>query len=61
MNCACRSEETETPSVIVPHNGVQTENKEDRRDSEKLNIMCSSIVIKVQNGGVARHGKGGCK
>ena len=61
MNCTCRSEETETPSVIVPHNGVQTENKEDRRDSEKLNITCSSIVTKVQNGGVTRHGKGGCK
>ena len=56
----CRSEETETPSVVVPHNGVQTENKEAKGDSEKLNITCSSIVTKVQNGGVARHGTGRC-
>ena len=54
-----RTEETEAPSVVVPHNGVQTENKEASSDTEKLNITCSSIVTKVQNGGVVRHGNGG--
>ena len=54
----CRVEETATPAAVVPHNGVETENKESKRDSAKLNITCSSIVTKVQNGGVARHGKG---
>ena len=29
-----------------------------KRDSAKLNITCSSIVTKVQNGGVSRHSKG---
>ena len=65
------SEEVEHPIPVVPHNGFQEENqklydkegenREEKRDSAKLNITCSSIVTKVQNGGVTRHGKGGCK
>ena len=55
---------------MVPHNGFQEENqkpenkepesREVKRDSAKLNITCSSIVTKVQNSGVTRHGKGEC-
>ena len=65
------SEEVERPIPVVPHNGFQEENqklydkegenRDEKRDSAKLNITCSSIVTKVQNGGVTRHGKGGCK
>lgn len=44
--------------MVVPHNGFQPENREVKRDSAKLNITCSSIVTKVQNGGVSRHSKG---
>ena len=50
--------EVEHPPVVVPHNGFQPENREVKRDSAKLNITCSSIVTKVQNGGVSRHSKG---
>lgn len=50
--------EVEQPPVVVPHNGFQPENREVKRDSAKLNITCSSIVTKVQNGGVSRHSKG---
>ncbi|XP_058965741.2 FERM, ARHGEF and pleckstrin domain-containing protein 2 isoform X1 [Pocillopora verrucosa] len=62
------SEEVERPIPVVPHNGFQEENqklydkegenRDEKRDSAKLNITCSSIVTKVQNGGVTRHGKG---
>ena len=38
---------------IVPHNGHQNSSG---RNSLKMNITCTSI--KVQNGGVTRHGKG---
>lgn len=61
------SEEVERPIPVVPYNGFQEENqkldhkdeenREAKRESAKLNITCSSIVTKVQNGGVTRHGK----
>ena len=46
------------PEAVVPHNGTKTVNNESKRDSAKLSITCSSIVTKVQNGGVSRHSKG---
>ncbi|KAL9964479.1 hypothetical protein ACROYT_G028125 [Oculina patagonica] len=57
LNDIEKPEEVQRPQV-VPHNGFQPENKETKRDSAKLNITCSSIVTKVQNGGVTRHSKG---
>ena len=46
------------PEAVVPHNGTETVNNESKRDSAKLSITCSSIVTKVQNGGVTRHSRG---
>lgn len=54
----CRTEETKAPEAVVPHNGTETVNNESKRDSAKLSITCSSIVTKVQNGGVTRHSRG---
>ena len=46
------------PEAVVPHNGTETVNNQSKRDSAKLSITCSSIVTKVQNGGVTRHSRG---
>lgn len=53
-----KTDDTEMPIAVVLHNGVQTENKEARSDSENLTSTSSTLVTKVQNGGVAGLSKG---
>ena len=60
QTCSFRTDDTEMPIAVVLHNGVQTENKEARSDSENLTSTSSTLVTKVQNGGVAGLSKGGC-
>ena len=56
----CRSGNTETPTAVLLHNGMEMENTEETQDSEKRVTTSATVVSKVQNGGVARHAKGQC-
>ncbi|XP_044170655.1 FERM, ARHGEF and pleckstrin domain-containing protein 2-like isoform X1 [Acropora millepora] len=53
-----KSGNTETPTAVLLHNGMEMENTEETQDSEKLVSTSATIVSKVQNGGVTRHAKG---